>query len=344
MAAKNTPTIRSLAKSLRLSPATVSDALRGTGRVSSATLRRVRAAAEKLGYKINPLTTALMSDLRRSRAATFRGVIAAVDINEPARFPHGPFPKHIVAGARQRAKELGFHFEEFLAGQEALSLPRLDSILKSRGIHGVMLLPSWSPPDLTALDWSNYAGVYTDNLIEKPHLHTVCSDHYRSMTDLLARLHARGYSRPGLMLEQGRDERLLLRQSAAFRAFQESHRKSIERVPILFAQKSDAFTAWFRRYQPDVVLNHYNETIGWMEACGARLPDTHGYVCLNALNRTRPCAALDLQPKQLGARAVELLIGQLQRAEYGSPSWTTATMLSASWIEGPTLRPAPATP
>jgi LacI family transcriptional regulator len=342
MAAKNNPTIRSLAKSLRLSPATVSDALRGTGRVDPQTAKRVSAAAEKVGYKINPLTTALMSDLRRSRATTFRGVIAAVDINEGPRFPHGPFPRQIVAGARQRANELGFQFEEFLAGLQALSLPRLDSILKSRGIHGIMLLPSWSSPDLSTLDWSNYAGVYTDNFIEKPRLHTVCSDHYRSMMDLLARLVARGYKRPGLMLETGRDERLLLRQSAAFRAFQESNSRVIEPVPILFAREPSQkeFSPWFKRHQPDVVLNHFDETIAWMEACGARLPDTHGYVCLNVIARTRPCAALDLQPRQLGARAVELLIGQLQRAEYGSPAWTTTTMLTASWLEGPSLRPA----
>jgi LacI family transcriptional regulator len=200
MVEKNVPTIRSLAKILRLSPATVSDALRGTGRVDPATVKRVQVAAEKSGYKINPLTTALMSNLRRSRATTFRGVISAIDINEGQRFPHGPFPRQIVAGARQRAHELGFHFEEFLAGPEALSLPRLDSILKSRGIHGVMLLPAWHAPDLSALDWSNYAGVYTDNVIERPRLHTVCTDHYRSMMDLMARLMQRGYRRPGLVL------------------------------------------------------------------------------------------------------------------------------------------------
>jgi LacI family transcriptional regulator len=346
MAEKSIPTIRSLAKTLRLSPTTVSDALRGVGRVDKTTAKRIRQLAEKVGYKSNPLTTALMSGFRRSRAATFRGVIAAVDINEPARFPHGPFPKQISAGARRRAIELGFHFEEFVAGHDALPLPRLDSILKSRGIHGVMIMPAWLAPDVSALDWSHYAGVYTDNFIEKPRLHTVCSDHYRSMMELLARLRARGYRRPGLMLEQGRDDRLLLRQSAAFRAFQESQVDEGERVPILFAREfaEKPFSAWFKRHQPDVVLNHYDDTVGWMEACGAKVPETHGYVCLNAINRTRPCAALDLQPQQLGARAVELLVGQLQRAEYGSPSWTTATMLTASWVDGPTLRASPPQP
>ncbi len=334
------PTIRSLAATLRLAPSTVSDALRDTGRVDPKTRKRVRDAATKAGYKLNPLTTTLMSELRRSRGTKFQGVIAALTRTEPNRRPHGPFPAKIVAGARQRALELGFQFEEFRTGENALSLRRLDKIFRSRGIHAILLLPSWTAPDFSGLDWSNYAGVYTDNVIESPRLHTVCTDHYRSMMELLTRLMARGYRRPGLMLEIGRDERLLLRQSAAFRSFQESHPGAIDPVPILFARDFDqkTFTPWFKRHQPDVVLNHDDQTLRWMEACGAKIPTSHGYVCLNALNRTTPCAAIDLQPQQLGARATELLVGQIQRAEYGSPPWPTTTMLTASWIEGTTLR------
>lgn len=336
------PTIRSLAASLRLAASTVSDALRNTGRVHPKTRKRVRDAAAKAGYKLNPLTTTLMSELRRSRGTTFHGVIAALTRLEPDRRPHGPFPARILDGARQRALELGFQFEEFRTGENALSLQRLDKIFRSRGIHAILLLPSWSMPDYSALDWNNYAGVYTDNVIERPRLHTVCTDHYRSMIELLTRLLARGYRRPGLMLEIGRDERLLLRQSAAFRAFQESHSDAIKPVPILFAKDfgQKTFTPWFKRFRPDVVLNHNDQTIEWMEACGAKVPQTHGYVCLNAINRTTSCASIDLQPQQLGARATELLVGQIQRAEYGSPPWPTTTMLTASWIEGTTLLPA----
>ena len=77
------PTIRSIAKELQLSPTTVSDALRGHGRVDQETARRVIAAAERVGYKLNPLTSVLMSGLRRSQGATFRGTLAAIDISEP---------------------------------------------------------------------------------------------------------------------------------------------------------------------------------------------------------------------------------------------------------------------
>ena len=79
------PTLRSLAKVLGLSRTTVSDALRGSPRVDPNTALRVKKAAQEAGYRRNPLAGALMSELRRSRGTAFRGVLAAVDFNEPDR-------------------------------------------------------------------------------------------------------------------------------------------------------------------------------------------------------------------------------------------------------------------
>jgi LacI family transcriptional regulator len=333
------PTVRSLARSLGLSHTTVSDALRGAGRVDPATTRRVVQAAEEAGYRRNPLAAAVMSELRRSRGGTFRGVLAAVDNFEPDRPPHGLFHRALVEGAQTRAEQLGFKLEEFVVNHPDLTVPRLDSILQSRGIHGVLLLPSWYAPDWTGLDWSRYAGVYTDYIIDRPSLHRVCCNHYRSTMALLELLAARGYRRPGLYVEKGRDERTQHRFSSAFRTFQETHAE-IEPVPPLIAatRSQGDFAAWFRHFNPDVVLGHFTELIDWMEGCGARVPETYGFVSLNVLYQTRPCAGLDQQPVELGSRAVELLIAQLQRNERGIPEWPTTTTIPARWIEGPTVR------
>lgn len=342
MKSSGAPTVRSLARALGLSHTTVSDALRGKGRVDPATAEKVRKAARDAGYRRNPLAAAVMSELRRSRGGTFRGVLAAVDLYEPDRVPHGVFHRELLAGGRARAVDLGFKLEEFVVGMDGMTVPRLDGILQSRGIHGVLLLPSWYAPDWSQLDWSRYAAIYTDYVIDRPPLHCVCCNHYRSMLALLAILVARGYKRPGLFIERGRDERTQRRFSAAFRSYQESADGRIDCVPPLIAgEKPQAeFNAWFKRHNPDVVLAHFTEVIDWMEACGARLPDTHGFASLNVLYRTRPCAGLDQQPRELGARGIELLIAQLQRNECGVPQWPTTTTIPGRWVEGPTVRPA----
>jgi LacI family transcriptional regulator len=336
------PSINTLARTLGLSRTTISDALRGKGRVSPVTVQRVRQAATAAGYRANPLLATVLGAINRSRKSAVRGALAMIDLYERSHWPHGPFQRELVGGAKARAAEMGFSIAEFVVGSEVLPWQRLDSILQSRGIHGVIVLPAWFEPDLSALDWSRYAGIYTDHVTAGPELHSVCSDHYGSMLALLTLLTERGYRRPGLLLQRGRDQRLRSRQSAAFCAFHTAQGRSDAIPPLITAdypQFETEFAPWFRQHRPDVVLSHFAETRDWMKACAPAVPP--GFVLLNILDKTYPCAALDLQPRILGARAVEMVVGQILRNEFGVPSWPSRTTVQAKWVEGPTVRPGP---
>ncbi|HKB92525.1 MAG TPA: LacI family DNA-binding transcriptional regulator [Opitutaceae bacterium] len=344
MANAPAPSLRELARSLGLSHTTVSEALRESPRVKVETRQRVILAARAAGYRYNPLAGALMSEMRRSRTGTFRGVLAVVDFDGPDRRPatSARYHRELIRGASERAADIGFKAELIVMGNRGISAPRLDSILQSRGIRGVFLLPVIESPDLSKLDWTHYAGVYADYIIERPALHSVCSDHYRSMYIALNRLQALGYKRPGLVLQKQQDERLLFRWQAAFRSYQEHH-DGFESIRPFIANEvtEENFSAWFTKNKPDVVLSHRAETIRWMEACGASVPRTHGFCCLNVMMNAEPCAGLDLQPRLLGARGVELLIAQLHRNEYGAPEIPSTTTVPGRWVDGPTLRTEP---
>ena len=338
------PSLRELARSLGLSHTTVSEALRASPRVKASTRERVLTAAREIGYRHNPLAGALMSEMRRSRSGTFRGVIAVIDLDGPNIRPAHAVRYHreLTRGAGERAAELGFKIEPITVGHNDISITRLDSILQSRGIHGVLLQPASESPDLTQLDWTRYAGIYSDYIIEHPALHSVCSDHYRSMIMTLQRLHSLGYKRPGLVLARHLDARLLYRWEAAFQVYQNHHNVFTRLPPLLVPEITRAeFTAWFLSAKPDVVLCHKAESIGWMEACGARVPQTHGFCCLNVIVNSIPCAGLDLQPWLLGVRGVELLIAQIHRNECGVPDIPSTTTIPAAWVDGPTLRRSP---
>lgn len=341
------PTLRTLARALGLSRTTVSDALRGSPRVKAATVELVRAAAKEAGYERNPLTGAVMSQLRRSRGQQFRGVLAALEVIDPQRSDLViRYNQTLMSGISERANHLGFKVEKFEikmdrtdAGSQSLRLNRLDTILHTRGIQGLILLPASGFPDLSGLSWQRYTAVYTDYFIDHPPLHCVCSDHYRSMVGLLQELHARGYRRPGLFMEISLDERLQFRWEGAFLALQK-YLPDIAIVPPLRMSTitRGGFETWFKKHDPDVVLGHFPEAMGWMKACGAKLPKTHAFVCLNSLRSSDDCARLDLQTAQLGARATELVIGQLLHNEFGVPSQPSLTTLAAKLLEGPTLR------
>lgn len=336
----NQHTIRSIARELKLSRSTVSDALRGSPKVKVETAQLVREYARSVGYRSNPLTSALMSEMRRSRNGSFRGMLAAIVRDEPSRPAHAiAHFRELLRGATLRAAELGFKLERFSLGGEGVPLRRLGTILDSRGIKGVILLPSWEDPDYSELDWSRFAGIYTDYFIQSPPLHSICTDHHRSMTLALNRLKVLGYTRPGLVLQLHQDERLQHRWEAAFLAFQKHYLTGNVVPPLVQANLTEkAFCAWFKRHKPDVVIGHGNETPQWMAGCGAQVPHTHGFFSLNILTQDSPCAGLDQRPRLLGAQAADLVIGKLQQDEIGIPENATLTTIPGLWTDGPTLR------
>jgi DNA-binding LacI/PurR family transcriptional regulator len=301
----------------------------------------VQKAANLVGYRPNPLAGALMSEMRRARSGTFRGVLAILDLDGPENRPASSnrYHRELARGASDRAAELGFKAETIVTGTNGISDSRLDSILHARGIRGLLLLPVAGRADLSGLDWSRYAGIYTDYLIERPALHAVCPDHYRSMVFAVQRLHALQYRRLGLVLQTNHDARLLFRWEAAFHTYHEHHSQR-EALPPLIVPELDrkTFMRWFKTKKPDAVLCHRAEVMAWMEECGARIPETHGFCCLNVASNTVPCAGLDLQPGLLGARGVELLIAALHRNDCGVPEHPSTTTIPATWVDGPTLR------
>jgi LacI family transcriptional regulator len=303
------------------------------------TAKRVWEAAAAAGYRPNPLAGAVMSEIRRSRGLTFRGGLAAIDLDEADRpEPALRFHQALIDGARRRATELGYKLQLFLVGRQGVELSRLDTILQSRGIQGVLVLPAWREPDLSRLDWSRYAGIYTDYMIEHPALHAVCCDHFRSIVNVLQRLERMGYRRPGLFLQRQQDERLQHRWEGGFLAHQRNHGQGTG-VPPLIMEEIDRklFLRWHARHRPDVVIGHTPTAIDWLADAGLPVPGAVGFFSLNLTLHPRPCAGLDLQPRMLGGRGIEMLIAQLQRNERGIPDRASTAMIPGSWVDGPTL-------
>ena len=265
--------IREIARTLGLSHTTVSEALRDSPRVNEVTRRRVHKAAKAVGYRPNPLAGALMSEMRRARSGTFRGVLAILDLDGPDGRPASSnrYHRELVRGASSRAEELGFKAETIVTGAKGISDTRLDSILQARGIRGLLVLPIAGRADLSGLDWTHFAGIYTDYLIEHPALHAVCSDHYRSMFYAVERMHALGYRRLGLVLHANHDARLLHRWEAAFHTYHEHHAQKEALPPLVVpALERDPFIRWFKAKRPDAVLCHRAEVMEWMKAASDR--------------------------------------------------------------------------
>ncbi len=338
------PTIRSLAAALGLSRATVSNALRGYAGVNAKTRQRVQKEATKMGYVAHPFAAQVMSQLRRNSANKEIGALAVLELHEPDRPAGAPhFHAELLAGIKKRAAALGFAISHWKFGPGSdVSLKRVNQILLSRGVRGLVLLPTWSEPDFHELDWTRFTGVYVDYRIQRPAIHAVCCDHGLTVYSALEKARERGYRKPGLAVARRTNARLHGRWVGAYLAYLNEH-PELAGVPPLVIDEADElspvnFLPWFKEQRPDIVLTHWLGALDQMKAAGAEVPRTHGYICLNLQVAPAHFSGFLQQPKKLGERATELVIAQLAHGESGPPSLPSTTMLPSKWREGATIR------
>ena len=337
------PSIRSLARELGLSVATVSEALRDSPAVKAETKSRVVEAANAAGYHRNPLLGATFSALRQGRHQGYSGTLALVDYSPDGSTQLMLFHREVVRGAETRAHELGFRTELLWVGRTApaLSVARLNSVLRARGIPGVIFLPFHQRQDLSNFNLGELATVSMDHRLINPRLHTIQPDHYLSIRSVVDTLTGRGYQRIGLCLEARKDERVDHKWSSGFHSFYRLKERKME-VPPLITNTLDRKTvlAWFRRHKPDLIISHEQNIVAWLEGLGLSVPEDIGFFRINITERSKPCAGLDLMPEQLGATAVETVVGMLHRREQGPPRFPNSISIDARFTDGPTLRPA----
>jgi LacI family transcriptional regulator len=301
-------------------------------------MARVRRAAEAIGYRRNPVASRVMASLRWPARQCRLTLAALGGAGTAGHASTDKYERLLLLGAQQRASEFGFQLEAMtpkasgLDGGEAL---RLQSGVD---LAGLLLLPSWQPADWPRLEWTRLATVLLEDSAVKP-LHSACPNHYNATLAALGQAIARGYRRPGLCVERVHDAQVEHRLTAALRVFQETEPRCAALPPLrLGPAPREEFLDWFGEHAPDVVLGHSTEILQWMRVAGARVPATHGFICLNWLPGDLPCAGQDLRPGAIAVAAVDVLLAQIRHNERGLPANPVSTALPARWVEGPTLR------
>ncbi len=332
-------TIRSLAVECRVSTATVSRALAGGPGVLPATRAAVEAAAQRAGYRRNRVVGTLMAHVRRGRAEAFVGNMAVVHVPAPGQSSPGPQQRRIIDAAQQRAAQLGYRAYEFSLASKGMRIPAVVRMLRARGVVGLIFLYTQPLDDLLPFPWQDFVVVELDYGRPVPRFHTICHDHHLSMTMALNRLKSLGYERIGLFIERFKDERTGFKWSGAFRTYQVNH-GGIGKVPVHTADKitEGGFVRWFTRVRPDVVVGHSDAAVSWLGKRGLRIPQDVGFLSLNWLSRSLPCAGIDPRLEEQGAVAVESLVGLLQRDESGLPLVPRTLLVPGRIVDGPSLR------
>ena len=313
-----------------VSRSAVSLALANHPSIPPSTRERILAAARQLGYRPNPLVSALMVE-RGSKARAAPAAVLAFLSSE--RGPYRTFVERTFAHAQRRAGELGFKLEDFPLNAPTMGPARLNAVLQSRGIHGVLVGPLYAAESALAFDVSNFAAVGLGLSVQTPFIFRVAADHFWEMQLAFRRLRALGYRRIGFALPRPISERLENRWLGGFLFAQSAVAIRERTAPWLPSSEDELRTElrkWIKSERIDAVIH------AGPSASLAGAPLHVGLVGLSIPPAGSVLAGISQNEARIATAAVEQLVARLHHWTPGPQDLSDLLLVQGAWIDGPT--------
>ena len=347
------PTIRDIAAELGIHFTTVGKALKDDPRIAERTRKRVKTQAEAMGYRPNPLVSALMAHKQSTTGNSNFGVIAVlIDSRLAFQFKSVDLTRR---GVEKRAEELGFRVEYFPLDEYRQDLSTIRRVLMARGIACVLLF-SLSASDVTN---SELFGDFCCASVQEHFgsIPAVVSDHFQTTELLCERLHGAGFRRPALIISKSLDPMGMDRVVSAFRSLSADVFEN-EAAPILRESEVNESTleAWLEKHRPDILIESWrgirapasekeaNPINHWLSRLRPDFAERERgfFERISKILRPYPRVLLDcIEPGEVGIsqnrdlaarKAIDLLTAALNRNERGVVPVGYRLMVEGSWV------------
>lgn len=321
-------TLKGIARRAGLSTAAVSYALRGSPKVSAEVAAKVRALAEKLGYRPNPRVGELMSHIRSGRAVN-RGDVLALVCLEGRRDDADEFLRQVFQGAKARAAQRGFGLELFWLEEVEGSVTRLASILRARGVAGVVFAPVQRRMKVELeWPWDAFPLAVVGMAEWRQPVPRAGHHHFEAMRCALRHLAEIGARRPACWLKEADDERAHRGWRAAWLA---SDVRGAARRLFLGTEAGGRreLAGWLERMNADgLVVSHPGELAQLRDAgwCGGE----ERSVLLNWKAGSAACG-VDQGYDEIAGSAVDLVLTQLHHNSRGLPETPRMLLFPGRW-------------
>jgi len=334
--------LRDIAKKIGVSHAAVSMALRDHPRISAAMREKIQAAAREMGYRPDPMLTALSHYRKGKGNVPVHSAIAWVNCwPNPRRLrEHREFELY-WRGAADAADKFGYRLEEFIVGP-AVPPRRLEKVLLSRGIKGILLPPGSGHSDLN--DWSNFnwehfSVIRFGRSWTFPNAHIVTSDQVGNTMLAFENIWQRGYRRIGFVTGRSTQPQPLFK-GGYFLAQAES--LAGLRLPLLALDITDLEKAlkelagWIKKHHPDAILSDIAALRDMLTRIGYRVPEDIGLVAESVLDGNAD-AGIYQNPEEIGRVAFLAVMSLINDNAKGIPGIFRQVLVSGKWVDGLTL-------
>ena len=337
-------TTRTIAEASGVSHVTVSRILRNQHGASVETRKRVLDIAESLGYRPNPLISIFMSQVRNKRKQQIVASIAWMNcLKTPNAWTAVPYRRSVYEAAKAQAAALGYNLESIWAKAPGMTADRLERILISRGIHGIVVPPPGLRADsnLREMKWDAFAIVSMDGAVGLDGWNTVRQHDGHNMRVAIRQLKSRGYRRIGLAVPRVTNLGSELSIEAHYLQYMHHEAEESRVCPFIF-RSLDSFEPvcqWVLSEKPDAIICCDQRFLGYVEAMGLRVPEDIGLAHLNVSDDVPGWAGINHHHEGMGRTLMELLSSQLQTNQRGFPPYRKCVLVEGDWVDGKTVRP-----
>lgn len=335
-------TLRQIANQVGCSRSTVSYALKNNPNISQEMRDKVMQAARELGWRPDAELARQLAFVRNTALKDDLPNLALI-INKSSEALEVEFsPKAQLLGARNHARNLGYHVDIFNLADSPLSADRLSAILQARGIEGIVFIATVNPeiPEEVFEIGKDYACAVAG--IRHPQIpyHLAVNDFLGDCIMAVRQVMERGYNRPGVLLPGGLDRMHSFAYSGGLSAGM-MYLEPTQRLPLgIFGDKNyfpDAEWEWIRdyirRHRPDCLLT--TDYVGVPRI--RRELEMEGIETAVFILDWFPDQDVDggvyCRQEHVGEGAVDMVIRQLHQGESGFPAVQRSLNIEGAWVD-----------
>jgi len=334
--------LRDIASEIGVSHVTVSLALRGDSRISVTRRQEIAAAAERLGYRPDPMLASLSAYRQAKKPVEIRSTVAWLnqwpEARQLRRFQE--FDAY-WRGAHDYAVRLGYRLEEFVVGKD-MTAARLQQILLARNVRGILIPPHTNGLHLPDFDWSQFSVVRLGISVKSPRAHIVTSDQKNCAAMAFDEMWVRGYRRIAYVTAHRFDRNTGGNFRAGYLSAQDVHvplRRHL--APFSLSEENTpadvrTLRKWLRTAKPDAIISALGNLPELLDRAGYRVPDDLGVAVLSLLDGHFD-AGVDQNSIEVGRVAMATLAALIHQNERGVPQYCRRVLVEGRWVDGTSL-------
>ena len=191
------------------------------------------------------------------------------------------------------------------------------------------------------MPWEKFVSVACTTSTGIDKLPAVRSNHFEGIYLLLSKLSKLGAQSIGIAITESDDLRVQRSWSTGiYRFCQDNPKSQVHLLRLPFDNDQEAFTAWFKRFCPDVLVGVHPDIQALPKSLGLTAGIDIAYASLNVLDEELGAiAGIYQDPGYLGRRAITYISKKIYDQSLGLPEHTESISVESRFVEGASLQP-----